>query len=100
LLQRSCEQEKLIFLFLNNFYYFLFYSTRSESMQFRQAACEAYLKTRDASSVAKLIKSMLRQSEPGAENEARDQAAGLAGPLIIEIFDRAPKYSFSFFHFI
>lgn len=68
----------------------MFYSTRTESMQFRLAAREAYLKTRDASSIAKLIKSMLRQT-PGAENEVRDQAAGLAGPLITEIFDRAPK---------
>jgi hypothetical protein len=69
-----------------------FSSTRFESMQFRHAACEAYLKTRDASSLAKLIKSMLRQTQtPGAENEVRDQAAGLAGPLIMEIFDRAPK---------
>jgi hypothetical protein len=35
---------------------------------------------------------MLRVLEtPDAENNVTDQAAGLAGPLIMEIFDRAPK---------
>ncbi len=61
-------------------------------MQVRHAAREAYLKTRDASSTAKLLKSMLRVFQtPDAENNVTDQSAGLAGPLIMEIFDRAPK---------
>jgi hypothetical protein len=41
--------------------------------------------------MAKLLKSMLRSSQTSdAENEVRDQSAGLAGPLTMEIFDRAP----------
>lgn len=61
-------------------------------MLFRKAAADAYLKTRDASSLAKLVWSMLRQPEAsGSEYNPKDQAAELAGPLLKEVFNRAPK---------
>lgn len=65
---------------------------RFDNINFRQAAADAYLKTRDASSLAKLLKSTLRQSQtPGTENDPKDQAAELAGPVLKEVFDRATK---------
>lgn len=67
-------------------------SLRFDNINFRQAAADAYLKTRDASSLAKLLKSTLRQSQtPGTENDPKDQAAELAGPVLKEVFDRATK---------
>lgn len=70
----------------------LLYSLRFDSMLLRRAAADAYLKTRDASSLAKLIWSMLRQPEsPVSENDPKDQAAELAGPVLKEVLIRAPK---------
>lgn len=67
-------------------------SLRFDSILLRRAAADAYLQTRDASSLAKLIWSMLRQPEtPGSEHDPKDQAAELAGPVLREVFLRAPK---------
>ena len=71
---------------------FVCFSLRFDSVPLRQAAADAYLKTKDASSLAKLIWSMLRQPQSTEEESGpKDQAAELAGPILTEVFTRAPK---------
>lgn len=61
-------------------------------MLLQRAAADAYVKTLDASSLTKLIWSMLRQPQAGeAEYDPKDRAAEVAGPIIKEVLNRAPK---------
>lgn len=59
-----------------------------------KAIVEAYLKTMDAASTAKLMHAMLRQPKAeseGVEVDMRNQAAELTGPIIQGIYTLAPK---------
>lgn len=61
-------------------------------MAIHQAAATAYLDSSDSASLTKLILAMLpKYKEPTADNVRSDDAADMAGPILKEVFDRAPK---------
>ena len=62
---------------------------------FGVAICEAYLKTMDSASVIKLIQMKIGASsaEPLDEATIKSLAAELAGPIINEVLEIAPRYN-------
>lgn len=71
---------------------FAFISLRYDSMLVRRAATDAYLKSRDATALATFVCSMLRKPQASdGQEESKDQAADIAGPILKEIYNSAPK---------
>ena len=57
-----------------------------------KAITDAYLKTSDATHIAKLMHAILRQiGTGGLEGDVRNQASELTGPVIQGVYTLAPK---------
>lgn len=57
----------------------------------RDSATTAYLKTRNSSGLAKLIRSLLPESQEDLENDSKDLSSEIIGPILIEICKKTPK---------